>query len=74
LASSLIASAYGVTEELDTILIRNFHDMVEYQEVCDWLFDDDEKVMRYTTHFISETYKDQSAISCDVLHKQVGVR
>ena len=70
-AEPAVASAYGVTGELDAILIGNFHDMAEYQEVCDRLFDD-EKVVRYTTHFVSETYKDQPAISCDFLRKEVG--
>lgn len=65
-----IEAAYGVTGELDALLIGNFHDMIEYQAVCDRLFDGDEKVVRYTTHFISETYKDQPAISCDILRKQ----
>ncbi|SFT16297.1 transcriptional regulator, AsnC family [Sulfitobacter marinus] len=71
-AEPAISSAYGVTGELDAILIGNFHDMVEYQEVCDRLFDGDEKVVRYTTHFISETYKDQTAIPCDILREQAG--
>lgn len=64
-AEPAIAYAYGVTGELDAILIGNFRDMVEYQEVCDRLFDGVESVVRYTTHFISETYKDEPAIPCD---------
>ncbi|MCF6302157.1 MAG: Lrp/AsnC family transcriptional regulator [Devosiaceae bacterium] len=66
-AEPAIAYAYGVTGELDAILIGNFRDMVEYQEVCDRLFDGVESVVRYTTHFISETYKDEPAIPCDAL-------
>lgn len=65
-AEPAIAYAYGVTGELDAILIGNFKDMVEYQQVCDRLFDGVESVVRYTTHFISETYKDEPAIPCDV--------
>lgn len=66
-AEPAIAYAYGVTGELDAILIGNFQNMVEYQEVCDRLFDGDENIVRYTTHFVSETYKDAPAIPCDVL-------
>lgn len=69
-AEPAIAYAYGVTGELDAVLIGNFRDMVEYQEVCDRLFDGVESVVRYTTHFISETYKDQSAIPCDAVRDQ----
>ncbi|MGB5214648.1 MAG: Lrp/AsnC family transcriptional regulator [Anderseniella sp.] len=66
-AEPAIAYAYGVTGEVDAILIGNFRDMVEYQEVCDRLFDGVESVVRYTTHFISETYKDEPAIPCDAV-------
>lgn len=66
-AEPSIAYAYGVTGEVDVILIGNFQDMVEYQNVCDRLFVDLENVLRYTTHFISETYKDEPAIPCDAL-------
>ena len=69
-AEPAIAYAYGVTGELDAILIGNFQNMAEYQEICDRLFDGDENIVRYTTHFISETYKDDPAIPCDVLRKQ----
>lgn len=60
-----IAYAYGVTGEVDAVLIGNFRDMTEYQEVCDRLFDGVEGIVRYTTHFISEIYKSESAISAD---------
>lgn len=69
-AEPAIAYAYGVTGELDAILVGNFRDMVEYQEVCDRLFDGVEGVVRYTTHFISETYKDEPAIPCDAVRDQ----
>ena len=64
-AEPSIAYAYGVTGELDAVLIGNFRDMVEYQQVCDRLFDGVESVVRYTTHFIAETYKNEPAIPCD---------
>lgn len=60
-----IASAYGVTGEVDAILIGSFKDMAEYQDTCDRLFDDDKNIERYTTHFISETYFQNTAVSCD---------
>lgn len=69
-AEPSISYAYGVTGELDAILIGNFQNMVEYQEVCDRLFDGDKDIVRYTTHFVSETYKDDPAIPCDVLRQQ----
>ncbi|MDO6727712.1 Lrp/AsnC family transcriptional regulator [Cognatishimia sp. 1_MG-2023] len=62
-----IAYAYGVTGELDAILIGNFRDMVEYQQVCDRLFDGVESIVRYTTHFIAESYKSVPAIPCDAV-------
>lgn len=62
-----ISYAYGVTGELDAVLIGNFRDMVEYQQVCDRLFDGVESVVRYTTHFIAETYKSEPAIPCDAV-------
>lgn len=64
-AEPAISYAYGVTGDLDAILIGNFRDMVEYQATCDRLFDGDKNITRYTTHFISETYKDDPAIPCD---------
>ncbi|MFS4580047.1 Lrp/AsnC family transcriptional regulator [Phaeobacter sp. C3_T13_0] len=68
-AEPSIAYAYGVTGEVDAILIGNFQNMVEYQDVCDRLFDDDDNIVRYTTHFISEIYKTEPAIPCDVLRQ-----
>ncbi|MEM9107974.1 MAG: Lrp/AsnC family transcriptional regulator [Pseudomonadota bacterium] len=62
-----IGYAYGVTGELDAVLIGNFRDMVEYQEVCDRLFDGVDSIVRYTTHFISETYKAEPAIPVDAI-------
>jgi len=62
-----IAYAYGVTGEVDAILIGNFRDMVEYQEVCDRLFDGVESIVRYTTHFIAETYMSEPAVPCDAV-------
>ncbi|MEM9333064.1 MAG: Lrp/AsnC family transcriptional regulator [Pseudomonadota bacterium] len=62
-----IAYAYGVTGELDAVLFGNFRDMVEYQHVCDRLFDGVDTIVRYTTHFISETYKAEPAIPVDAI-------
>lgn len=57
-----ITQAYGVTGELDAVLIGNFKDMEEYQALCDRLFDTDPDVVRYTTLFAVETYKDTTQI------------
>ena len=57
-----ITQAYGVTGELDAVLIGHFADMEEYQALCDRLFDSDPDVMRYTTLFGVETYKETTTI------------
>lgn len=64
-----IAQAWGVTGEADAVLIGSFIDMNEYQSVCDRLFDADGNVVRYTTHFVAETYTDDRAIACDAVSK-----
>lgn len=58
-----ITQAYGVTGEQDAVLIGHFSDMEEYQALCDRLFDSDPDVVRYTTLFAVETYKETTAIS-----------
>ncbi|MEM7170954.1 MAG: Lrp/AsnC family transcriptional regulator [Pseudomonadota bacterium] len=58
-----ITQAYGVTGELDAVLIGHFADMEEYQALCDRLFDNDPDVVRYTTLFAVETYKETTAVS-----------
>ncbi|WP_159590452.1 Lrp/AsnC family transcriptional regulator [Chelativorans xinjiangense] len=64
---SAITLAYGVTGEVDALLMGNFASMAEYQETCDRLFDGDDNVVRYTTFFVAETYKETTAIPCDAL-------
>ena len=67
-----ITYAYGVTGELDAVLIGNFRDMVEYQDTCDRLFDGVESIVRYTTHFVAETYKSDPSIPCDAVSIESG--
>ncbi|MEL7113182.1 MAG: Lrp/AsnC family transcriptional regulator [Pseudomonadota bacterium] len=57
-----ITQAYGVTGKLDAVLIGHFADMEEYQALCDRLFDSDPDVMRYTTLFAVENYKETTAV------------
>jgi Lrp/AsnC family leucine-responsive transcriptional regulator len=57
-----ITQAFGVTGEVDAVLIGHFKDMEEYQALCDRLFDNDGDVVRYTTLFAVETYKDTTQI------------
>lgn len=57
-----ITQAYGVTGELDAVLIGSFGDMEEYQALCDRLFDNDPDVVRYTTLFAVETYKETTFV------------
>ena len=61
-----ISYAYGVTGDVDAVLIGNFRDMKEYQELCDRLFDQVDNIVRYTTLFIAETYKAHPRIATDV--------
>jgi DNA-binding Lrp family transcriptional regulator len=58
-----ITQAFGVTGDLDAVLIGHFSDMEEYQALCDRLFDSDPDVVRYTTLFAVETYKDTTMIA-----------
>ncbi|SFU21373.1 Lrp/AsnC family transcriptional regulator [Sedimentitalea nanhaiensis] len=62
-----ITQAYGVTGELDAVLIGHFTDMEEYQGLCDRLFDSDQDVVRYTTLFAVETYKETTAVEPAVI-------
>lgn len=57
-----ITQAYGVTGELDAVLIGSFGNMEEYQALCDRLFDNDPDVVRYTTLFAVETYKETTVV------------
>ena len=59
--------AYGTTGEVDAVLLANFADMQEYREVCDRLLDDDRHVVRYTTMFAVDRYKECSAVPTDAL-------
>jgi len=67
-----ISSAYGVTGEVDAVLYGNFADMEEYQAVCDRLFDHDPHIVRYTTFFAVERYKEETAIASDALAAKLG--
>lgn len=58
-----ILHAYGVTGDLDAVLMGSFSDMEEYQALCDRLFDSDPDVVRYTTLFAVETYKETTTIT-----------
>lgn len=58
--------AYGTTGEVDAVLLANFADMQEYRAVCDRLLDD-AHVVRYTTLFAVDRYKECSAVPTDAL-------
>lgn len=64
-AERAVTQAWGVTGEQDAVLVGHFANMAEYQSVCDRLFDADENVVRYTTHFVAETYVANRPIPCD---------
>ena len=69
-----ISFGYGVTGDVDAVLIGNFRDLTEYQDTCDRLFDNVESIVRYTTHFITETYKDEPSVPCDAVDPSVRDR
>jgi Lrp/AsnC family leucine-responsive transcriptional regulator len=69
-----ITLAYGVTGDVDAVLHGNFIDMEEYQAVCDRLFDNDPHVVRYTTLFAVERYKEETAIPSDGLAVKLAER
>lgn len=58
-----ITQAFGVTGDVDAVLIGHFGDMEEYQALCDRLFDSDPDVVRYTTLFAVETYTETTKIT-----------
>jgi DNA-binding Lrp family transcriptional regulator len=62
-----IAFAYGTTGEVDAVLFGNFSGMEEYQSVCDRLFDHDPHIVRYTTFFAVESYKQTTEVPTDML-------
>lgn len=59
--------AYGTTGEVDAVILANFRDMEEYRAVCDRLFDRDPHIVRYTSMFAVDRYKESSAVPTDVL-------
>ncbi|TIW02314.1 MAG: Lrp/AsnC family transcriptional regulator, partial [Mesorhizobium sp.] len=52
----------------------NFIDAEECQAVCDRLFDDDPHIVRYTTLFAVERYKEETAIPSDALAAKLAER
>ncbi|RVC56500.1 Lrp/AsnC family transcriptional regulator, partial [Mesorhizobium sp. M00.F.Ca.ET.038.03.1.1] len=69
-----ITLAYGVTGDVDAVLHGNFIDAEECQAVCDRLFDDDPHIVRYTTLFAVERYKEETAIPSDALAAKLAER
>lgn len=58
-----VSEAYGVAGEMDIAVICNFENMEDYQQMCERLFYDDPHIVRYSTLFVVETYKQETAIS-----------
>jgi len=67
-----INMAYGTTGEVDAILLGNFTSMEEYRTTCERLFDNDPHVVRYTTFFAVDTYKQTTAIATDELQRRLS--
>lgn len=66
-----IGLAYGTTGEVDAIVFGNFTSMEEYRITCERLFDNDPHVVRYTTFFAVDTYKQTTTVATDELHRRV---
>ncbi|MCC2112648.1 MAG: Lrp/AsnC family transcriptional regulator, partial [Hyphomicrobiales bacterium] len=66
-----INMAYGTTGEVDAILFGNFASMEDYRASCERLLDNDPHVVRYTTFFAVDTYKQTTAIATDELRRQM---
>ena len=63
--------AYGTTGEVDAVLLANFVDMEEYSAVCGRLLEDNPYIVRYTTLFAVDRYKERSAIPTDALQAKL---
>lgn len=64
--------AYGTTGEVDAVLLANFKDMEEYRAVCDRLFDHDPHIVRYTSMFAVDRYKESTAVPTDALETRLA--
>lgn len=67
-----INMAFDTTGEIDAVLMGNFASMEEYRSVCHRLFDGDPQVERYTTTFVTGTYKNTTAIATDELGRKLS--
>lgn len=66
-AEPALDMAYGTTGEVDAVLLANFRDMEEFRTFCERLFDNDPHVVRYTTMFAVDSYKDTTVVPTDAL-------
>lgn len=64
--------AYGTTGEVDAVLLANFSDMEEFRTFCERLFDNDPHVVRYTTMFAVDCYKQTTVVPTDALAARLG--
>lgn len=66
-----INMAYDTAGETDAILVGNFTSMEEFRATCERLFDNDPQVERYTSIFVTGTYKNSTAITTDELERKL---
>lgn len=59
---SAVLSAWAVTGEPDVVLILSLRDMKDYQRLCERLFSNDANVIRFRSHFVMDSYKDETAL------------
>lgn len=57
-----ITQAYSVTGEADVILVLHLRDMKEYAALCDRLLNYDPNVVKFSTLFAMEEYKNTTEI------------
>lgn len=63
--------AYGTTGEVDVVILANFADMEEYRSMSRRLLDDDPAVVKYTTFFAVDRYKECTVIPSDSLEAKL---
>lgn len=68
-----IDQAYGTTGEVDVMILANFADMEEFRSLTKRLFDGNPIIVKYTTFFAVDRFKDSTAIPTDALEQKLGL-
>jgi DNA-binding Lrp family transcriptional regulator len=57
-----VAQAYGITGEVDVVLILHLRDMEEFDALCDRIFRSQTNVARFVTMMVIRTAKNETAV------------